>query len=277
MRKSAIFAAVLIAVTCSATSCRSNVKKKDVPEASFTTETEGELVQPDPLAPGDDDKSGTTTASSTAGEQASSTTTETSSQPPEETTLPADAEPDPLGIGIYSMNEDGAVVIEDSERMDDDRAVMSAAEKLFNSACHVNWDMTVGCPYSLDMTDTAENEFGWTFYRITDARIGSKNDILDDYYKVFSRKYPADDIDFLFMEKDGKVYALNGARGKDMYYSVSKIKSIDRRTDDEIFFTVENFYENSDHGEGQYSEEAVFSVVIDGDGVWRAGEFTLPY
>ena len=80
----------------------------------------------------------------------------------------------------------------------------------------------------------------------------------------------------LYLEKDGSLYALGGNRGANIYYSSSKITSIISKSDDEIVFSVDNFYDGSDFGEESYTETDNFSVVIE-DGVWKAGEFVLPY
>ena len=60
------------------------------------------------------------------------------------------------------------------------------------------------------------------------------------------------------------------------YYSASKITDIQSKTDDEIFFTVENYYDGSDFGDDSYSETDTFSMVLE-NGTWKAGQFTLPY
>ncbi|MBR6792253.1 MAG: hypothetical protein IKM49_03925 [Ruminococcus sp.] len=159
----------------------------------------------------------------------------------------------------------------------DDNTVLSEAQKLFEMACDTEWKFHVGCPYKLDPTQYVTNNFGWEFYLVTDSGINSVADVEQDYYKVFSESY-GNDLSELYMEKNGRVYALDGARGGDIYYTGSKITEIKSRTDTEIFFTVENYYSGDDFtGEGAYTEKTEFSAVIGKDGAWRAGEFTLPY
>lgn len=159
----------------------------------------------------------------------------------------------------------------------DDSTVLSEAQKLFEMACETEWNFHVGCPYKLDSTQYVTNNFGWEFYLVTDSGINSVADVEQDYYKVFSESYGSD-LSELYMEKNGRVYALDGARGGDIYYTGSKVTEIKSRTDGEIFFTVENYYSGNDFtGEGAYTEKTEFSAVITEDGAWRAGEFTLPY
>ena len=81
----------------------------------------------------------------------------------------------------------------------------------------------------------------------------------------------------LYLELDGAVYALNGQREINPYYSVSKIVDIQSQTNDEIFFTVENHYEGTDISPNEpYSEKDTFSMVISENKI-RAGQFKLPY
>ena len=187
-------------------------------------------------------------------------------------------QPDPLGDGSFSYDSNGAVQFESEPDMSNDRLLISGAQALFDSACHTQWDFTVGCPYEIDVNSTVQNGFGWNYYKITDENIKSLSDVENDYYKVFSERYPNEDLSMLYLEYEGNVYALNGQREMNIYYSVSRVKSIQSRTDDEIFFTVENLFEGTDKNPNEdYSEEDTFSVVISPDGTWKVGKFTLPY
>ncbi len=212
----------------------------------------------------------TTTVTTTA-----KTTTSAASTTTAATTAPA-TQPDPLGGGAFSYNEDGAVVFEADSKDADDKTLMAAAQALFESACSTQMKFTVGCPYSMDSNDTIENDMGWKYSRITDSSIKSFSDLENAYNKVFSSRYPCKELKQLYLEKDGALYALGGNRGANIYYSSSKITSIISRSDDEIVFSVDNFYDGSDFGEESYTETDNFSVVIE-DGVWKAGEFVLPY
>lgn len=178
----------------------------------------------------------------------------------------------------FGLNESGAVVFEEDHSTLSDAVLISAAQTLFESACTKEWLFTFDCPYILDNSDYIENEFGWRFSKITTAGITSFEDVSADYYKIFSDRYPNNELSSLYIEQNGAVYALAPARGSDLYYSHSVVTEITSKNDDEIFFTVENFYDATDFGVTEtYSEKEPFSVVIDNDGVWYAGQFKLPY
>ncbi len=182
---------------------------------------------------------------------------------------------DPLGGGAFSYNESGAVVFAESNPSEDDSVLISAAQALFKSACLTQWDFTCGCIYNTDYESYVQNEFGWTFYKITDEGINSIDDILEQYHKVFSDRFPAPPMD-IYTEQDGNVYMMSGGRGAHLYYSASKITDIQSKSDDEIVFTVENYYDRSDFDDKPYTETDTFSAVIDGD-TWYVGQFTMPY
>ncbi len=196
-----------------------------------------------------------------------------------ETTIQSqELQPDPLGDSSFSYDENGAVKFEIEPDTDNDRLMISVAQALFESACRTQWDFTVGCPYEIDINSTVQNGFGWTYYKIIDENINSFADVENDYYKTFSDRYPNEDLQMLYLEFDGNVYALNGQREKNIYYSVSRVKSIQSRTEDEIVFVVENLFEGTDKNPDEdYSEETTFSIVISSDNTWKAGQFLLPY
>lgn len=232
--------------------------------ASSVTTVQEETEQPDPLAVTTSTAAttGTTSASSAAASAAS-------------TTQAATEQPDPLGGGAFSYDDNGAVVFEAPADTQSDAVLMAAAQKLFESACKTYWDYMIDCPYDVDYSSHVENDFGWPYYKITTAGINSFADIEKNYGKVFSSRYP-NDLSSNYREQNGSVYALNGGRGAHLYYSASKITGIQSKTADEIFFTVENYYDGSDFGDEPYSETDTFSAVIEGD-TWKAGKFTLPY
>lgn len=159
----------------------------------------------------------------------------------------------------------------------DDSGLIKVAQMLFETACDFQWKLTVGCPYEIDMDSTVQNGFGWTYYKITDSNVHSLADIEDLYYGVFSDRYPNEDLKILYLDFEGDVYALNGLREKNIYYSHSEIKNIQSRTDDEIVFTVENYFDGTDmNPEEPYSETDTFSIVTAGNKT-RVGQFRLPY
>lgn len=274
------FLVILLAATA-LFSCQKKVSSMDT---SNTSQIQQETLQPDPYSIKSNTTTKTSVSETTSEIQITENISETTTSRPSISETTSDTiskeqnsgqQPDPLGGGAFSYNENGAVEFE--EQPADDKIIISAAQALFESACRTQWDFTVGCPYNLDMNSVIQNDFGWTYYKITDDNIKSLTDIENDYYSVFSNRYPNEDLKILYLESEGNVYALNGQREMNIYYSVSRIKEIQSRTDDEIFFTVENQFEGTDMNPDEpYSEEETFSVIIDGDN-WKAGQFRLPY
>ena len=217
----------------------------------------------------------TTAAETSATASTTAKTTATTVSTTVTTTAKA-AQADPLGGGAFTYNEDGAVVFEADKDKVDDRTLIAAAQALFESACNTQMSFTVGCPFDVDYNDIAQNDMGWSFYRITDSKIKTFSDMEKEYYKVFSSRYPCAELSKLYLEKDGSLYALCGNRGGNIFYSSSKVTEIKSKSDDEIVFSVDNFYDGSDYGDESYTETDDFSVVIE-NGVWKAGQFVLPY
>ena len=286
------FIITLLAVTA-LVSCTKNETSTD--ENDFSA-IQQETLQPDPY-------SVTTTITSQAKSEIVTSTTQKTNTPdttntedivittttlqeiPETTTeittttiiIPEEVQPDPLGAGAFSYDEDGAVQFVQEPETDNQQLMISAAQASFEAACQTQWNFTVGCPYSLDMESTVQNGFGWTYYKITDENIHSLADIENDYYKVFSERYPNEDLKMLYLEFEGNVYAMNGQREMNVYYSMSRITGIESQTGDEIFFTVENYYDGTDKNpDTPYSENETFSMVLVGDKI-RVGKFRLPY
>lgn len=260
------FMAAVVTAAC-ASGCSSK-KRADVGSDTEPTTAPVSTLQPDPLDPAN------TTAAATTAARATTSAVTTKA---EVTQAASDHQPDPLGGGSFEYNEDGAVVFEKEPEEVDDRTLISAAQALFESACRTQWNYTVGCPFSIDTKDYVENQFGWKFFKVTDSRIKSVKDVESLYFKVFSDRYPHSEIAELYTEKNGAVYALSGNRGADIYYSSSRITGIESKSADEIFFTVENYYDGSDFGQEAYAETETFSAVIEGGSVWKAGQFRLPY
>lgn len=259
-----VLTAAVVTAACTA-GCSSKKRAESGSETEPTTAPVSTL-QPDPLDPAN------TTRTTAARVTTSAVTTKV-----EVTQAATTNQPDPLGGGSFEYNEDGAVVFDKESADADDRTLLSAAQALFESACRTQWNYTVGCPFSLDTADYVENQLGWKFFRVTDSRIKSIGDVEALYFKVFSDRYPHGEIAELYTEKNGNVYALSGNRGADIYYSSSRITGIESKSADEIFFTVENYYDGSDFGQESYTETETFSAVIENGSVWKAGKFRLPY
>jgi hypothetical protein len=271
-------------IMLSATGCGKNDEAVEVsvsvPETSDSISETQPVTQPDPDATDEDESNEEdsseqeTSADDNADDETSSPdddngelTTEAVTEASEETTSQE---------YTVAQDENGAVIFDVDDEVSDEELI-AAAQTLFDTACEVNWNYHVGCPYNLDYNTTAENEFGWQFYLITNPEISSLADVEADYYKVFSDAYP-NDLSEIFIESDGKVYALAGERGMNIFYEDSVVTAVTKRSDTEIFFNVENSYSGDDYnGDGEYTEDAEFSVVISDDGTWRAGLFTLPY
>lgn len=269
-----IYIAMLAVMCAMAVSACSDKEKETASESSASTavdsvsgdtsETEEE-TQPDPLDPNRATEA--LTEAATEQDEADGGEEATEENTVEEATLPAEEIP---------TDENGAVVIGPGAELTDEELI-AAAQQFYGNACRVNWNYHVGCPYSLDYESSIQNDLGWEYFLVTSEGINSLADVEADYFKVFSEKYGSD-LSELYMEKDGRVYAFDGARGMDIYYKGSQITSIKNKTEGELFFEVEHTYSGSDFGgEGEYTETGYFSVVISEDGSWRAGQFTLPY
>ena len=160
------------------------------------------------------------------------------------------------------------------QQLDDE--VIAAAQALFEKACETEWSFTVGSPYQLDTSEYVTNEYDWQFYLITDEGINSLDDVMADYHAVFSEDYD-DNLDELYVERDGRVYCLNGARGSDIFYEGSEVTEITGRDDGEIRFKVISSYNGASFGGEAYTQEDEFVIVREDDGKWRVVEFRLPY
>ncbi|WP_028514032.1 hypothetical protein [Ruminococcus flavefaciens] len=217
----------------------------------------------------------TTSAYSTETTTSAATTAATTTTSAVTTTKTAQ-QPDPLGGGAFEYNDDGAVAFSEDSSKADDKTLIAAAQALFESACRTEMKFTVGCPFETDNNDYIENDLSWRFYRITDSKIHSFSDVMNEYHKVFSDSH-ANELASLYMDKNGSAYALCGNRGGNIYYSSSKVTEIKSKSDNEIVFTVENYYDGDDYGQAPYTETDEFSVVIGSDNVWKAGKFNLPY
>lgn len=267
-----IIAAAAAVMLCLSAGCGKKTSKASESDTAETTSASAETTSVEAESQTEASSSTDTDIQTTSSGAVSSdtvTTTAGSSEKP--------VQPDPLGGGVFKYNEDGAVVFTEDPASQEDTVLISAAQALFESACRTEWNYTVGCPYELDSEDYVENEFGWQFHRIKDADISSMDDLRADYNKVFSGRYP-DQLSEIYTESNGSVYAMDAARGRDLYYTDSRITGIKSRSDDEIVFTVENNYTGSDfEPDKPVTEKEEFSVVIESDGTWKVGQFRLPY
>lgn len=194
-------------------------------------------------------------------------TTQTSSQTMETFTEPADKS--------FEIDENGAVIMEVQDETDDSELI-SAGQILYEKACETDFRYHVGCPYNLDYNTYIENQYGWPYYLVTNEGYTSIADVEKDYYKIFAEER-GNDLSEIYMEQDGRVYALDGARGANIFYESSEVTGIIEKTDNKIVFSVDNHYTGDDRDpEASVTETEQFSVIIH-DGEWRVAEFYLPY
>lgn len=266
---SALLCAAMIFASASALSgCSDKEKDKDTAKSSASDDNSSasediKETQPDPLDP-ESTEAPEETEPDTSEAEATETETE---EPSTEETSENEDEQAPAAEGIVLKVDENTP---DSE-------LISTAQKLFETACTTNWNYHVGCPYTLDYETYVQNRLGWQYYLITDSSIETFEDVVADYQKVFSDKY-GNDLNELYLEKEGKVYALDGARGSNVYYLSSKVTAVKERSGNEIFFEVEDYYSGDDFsGDKSVTEKREFSAVISENGSWRAGKFTLPY
>ena len=265
--KKALLAIVFSAMLCGLCSCGNSAKVKSsdasVPEVKVETTSSAETETTD-------------STSETESKETDSTSTDTETTASTVTSA-AETSSTPASSVNYSTDSNGAVVLNTPAAEQSDEELMAAAQALFQTACQTAWRFSVGCPYAYDSETYISNDYDWHYYLITDPAITSIADVKADFHTVFSEKYPDNNIDELYIEKDGKVYALDGQRGSNIFYSKSEIISLDSNTGDEMTFTVRNYYNGDDWGEESSTDDRPFSMVKDSDGTWRVGTFNLPY
>lgn len=264
MKKIMTMLIITAMLSAAAVSCGKTEDPAGASGAETETTSAQELeTQPDPLAPTEAEEAPETEAPAEEVTEAMSVSE-------------SDVQVDPLGAGSFELDESGAVVFVDDAAAESDRTLIAAAQSLFDSACRIEFSYTVGCPYSYDSEKTITGNFDWQYYFVTDPAITSVSDVLADYHKVFSQNHDDSDVRALYLDGDDGVYALCGGRGSDIYYAGSKITTVNSRSDSEITFTVENYYDGTDWGDPAYTETDTFSMVLE-DGAWRADQFVLPY
>lgn len=212
----------------------------------------------------------------TAGEENSKITTK--AEESAETVTSTTAAEDFEETVTTAETSEGFTFPEDDPEFEEklDVEVIAAAKLLFETACETEWKFTVGSPYSIDTSQYVTNEYDWQYYLITDEGINSLDDVRADFHRVFSKEYN-DTLDELYIEKGGRVYCLNGARGSDIFYEGSEITEITGRSDGEIRFKVVSSYNGASFGGEAYTEETEFVIIRESDGAWRVSEFKLPY
>lgn len=175
----------------------------------------------------------------------------------------------------FETDENGAVIME-VEDDTEEKELIAAAQELYENACKTEFKYHVGCPYSLDYKNYIENQYGWQYYLVTSEGYNSISDVEKDYYKIFAEER-GNDLSEIYMEQDGNLYALDGARGANIFYEDSEITGIIENTGEKITFSVDNHYSGNDkEPETPVTETEQFSVIIKNN-EWRVAEFYLPY
>lgn len=183
--------------------------------------------------------------------------------------------PEPEESQPFETDENGAVIMEVEDNTDDSE-IISAAQELYENACKTEFRYHVGCPYNLDLNNYIENQYGWPYYLVTDEGYTSIADVEKDYYKIFAEEN-GNDLSEIYMEQDGKLYALDGERGANIFYESSEVTGIIEKSENKIVFSVDNHYTGDDKNpETPVTETEQFSVIIK-NGEWRVAEFYLPY
>lgn len=267
MRKILILS-VVMAFLCTFVSCGDKT-----PESSGTV-TES-IPQNATELPETETTSETVTESDTVTTSTGETTTTVSESV--QTSAESTAETTILTAATSENNStDGTGEGSTSAEEESDEELIIKASEFFETACQIEWKYTVGSPYELDMSQTVKNMYGWDSYLVTTEGINSLADVRADYHKIFAEDYP-DTLDELYTESDGRVYCLSGGRGSNIFYDNSVITSVNGRSENEISFTVTNYYNSDDFGGEAYTVEDEFVISVDSSGEWRVLKFRLPY
>lgn len=147
---------------------------------------------------------------------------------------------------------------------------VAQAQQIYDNACQTYY--TYRCSsdgFTYDDSDTTEDGY----VRITSC--DSIEAAEAEYYSVFAQTGHESDFDGMFQMVDGKLYGRLGDRGADISYVSSTVTALTASTDSTLTFSVTSSYEAPDGGET--SEQAdTFTLVME-RGVWRVGQFTMPY
>ena len=164
---------------------------------------------------------------------------------------------------------------------EEDRELIAKAQALYDEARDVDakYGRSAVRFFNIDVENYFTTAEGRSYSPVYDITLDELN---AQYHETFSDRYPDNDktVNRFFTMIDGQLCWLTGNSGVDLYLESAKVTEIQRRTDDEIFFTVERRY--SDYNNVSLTpyedstETDVFSVVIQPDGSWKVGVFTNP-
>ncbi len=173
----------------------------------------------------------------------------------------------------------------------EERELVGKAQNFFETACETYWMYRYTPPFDIADYKYDENgnvigkEYNWQFkengedlgYLIKNPEIKSIDDVLEEYYKIFSDRYQ-NDIRDAYIEYNGNLYVLSGNRGYNISYKDSRVSEFLRIEGDEIFFIAEYSYYNETFNENDIIvKKEIFSVIVQPDGSWKVGQFSLPY
>lgn len=238
----------------------------------------------------------TTSATTTAIDATTETSVSTTSAASETTTQSATETTTVLDTFEISETTTDSVtettVVPETTISAEERELIDKAQDFFETACETYWMYRFHPPFDFmdDEYDEEGNLIGknwnWKYkengeslgYIIKNPEIKSIDDVLEEYYKTFSERYP-DNIRDYYNEYNGNVYLYTGGKGQNISYKDSRVSEFQRIEGDEIFFTVENsYYDNIPYEEDGFSiKKETFSVIVQPDGSWKVGQFRLPY
>lgn len=163
----------------------------------------------------------------------------------------------------------------DKEKESDDKVVgntgmtvsewLSNAQNIYDNAARMKFRYI--CPSTYFTCDDSDIKEEGRWIRVTSCE--TLEEAAADYYSVFAETGHESDLDNSLRMIDGVLYCSAGARGGNMTYQGSEITELTDSTDDTLTFKVISTYDDT-------TEENIFTLVYE-RGVWRVGEFTMPY
>lgn len=163
-----------------------------------------------------------------------------------------------------------------SKEEQENAELIARGQELFMTACRADSSYHIGGAYETEYDSMIILDDGKCYQKVTDPNIHSVEDVVNDYKKIFSDRYPID-IEEYYIDYENAVYHIILGRGDNIFYVDSKVTEVQRIENDEIFFTVENHFDGTHiDGTAPWTEKEVFSAVIQPDGSWKVGKFIQP-
>ena len=237
----------------------------------------------------------TTSATTTAADVTIGTSVSTTSAASETTTQSATETTTAPDTSVISETTTDSVTetttVPETTISAEERELVGKAQDFFETACETYWMYRYTPPFDIADDKYDENgnvigkEYNWKVkengedlgHLIKNPEIKSIDDVLEEYYKTFSDRYP-NDIRDAYIEYNGNLYVLSGNRGYNISYKDSRVSEFLRIEGDEIIFTAEYSYYNETFDENDIIvKKEIFSVIVQPDGSWKVGQFSLPY